>query len=63
MILYHGSPNKIVTPTFGLGEERHEHGKDTSAVDVIKGWRANASYFYIAKAFVRIDSDKNKVER
>ena len=24
MILYHGSPNKIVVPTFGLGEERHD---------------------------------------
>lgn len=28
-------------------------GIDTSTYDVIKGWRANASYFYIAKEFVR----------
>jgi hypothetical protein len=140
MILYHGSPNKIVTPTFGLGEERHDYGKgfyltadlnlakewavcrpetvsgyvhsfeldtngldifdfekenilcwlselmkhrdaadskryrvlsakfiakygkDTSAVDVIKGWRANASYFYIAKAFVRDEVDIDILE-
>ena len=27
MLLYHGSPNKIVTPTFNLGEERHDYGK------------------------------------
>ncbi len=27
MILYHGSPNKIVTPTFGLGQDRHDYGK------------------------------------
>ncbi len=25
--------------------------------DVIRGWRANASYFYIAKAFVRDEID------
>lgn len=140
MILYHGSPDKIVTPTFGLGEERHDYGKgfyltadlnlakewavcrpetesgyvhsfeldtdgldifdfekenilcwlselmkhrdaadskryrvlaakfiekygkDTSAVDVIKGRRANASYFYIAKAFVRDEVDIDILE-
>ena len=140
MILYHGSPNKIVVPTFGLGEERHDYGKgfyltadlnlakewavcrpesesgfvhsfeldtdgleildfekenilcwlselmkhraaadskryrvlaekfiakygkDTSCADVIKGWRANASYFYIAKAFVRDEVDIDILE-
>lgn len=140
MLLYHGSPNKIVTPTFNLGEERHDYGKgfyltedlelakewavcrpetesgyvhafeldtdglfvfdyekesilcwlselmkhrdaadskryrvlaakfierfgkDTSAADVIKGWRANASYFYIAKAFVRDEVDVDILE-
>lgn len=140
MILYHGSPDKIVTPTFGLGEERHDYGKgfyltadlelakewavckpdsesgyvhtfeldtsnlsifdyekenilcwlselmkhrdaadskrykvlapkfiakygkDTTSADVIKGWRANASYFYIAKAFVRDEVDIDILE-
>ena len=140
MILYHGSPDKIVTPTFGLGEERHDYGKgfyltadlelakewavckpdsesgyvhtfdldtsdlsvfdyekenilcwlselmkhrdaadskrykvlapkfiakygkDTNSADVIKGWRANASYFYIAKAFVRDEVDIDILE-
>ena len=135
MILYHGSPNKIVSPTYGLGDERHDYGKgfyltadlnlakewavcrpetesgyvhtfelnifdfekenilcwlselmrhrdaadskryrilsekfinkygkDTSSVDVIKGWRANASYFYIAKAFVRDEVDIDILE-
>lgn len=140
MLLYHGSPNKIVTPTFNLGEERHDYGKgfyltadlnlakewavcrpetesgyvhsfelntdglfifdfekenilcwlseimkhrdaadskryrvlsakfiekfgkDTSKADVIKGWRANASYFYIAKAFVRDEIDIDILE-
>ena len=134
-ILFHGTPNKIVTPTFGLGEDRHDYGRgfyltedfnlakewavcrpdksngwvhtyildmsnlkvldfqqldvlvwlaelmkhraaadskryrllsarfidkygiDTSGYDVIKGWRANASYFYIAKEFVKDNID------
>ena len=36
-----------------------KYGIDTSQYDVIKGWRANASYFYIAKEFVldNIDID------
>lgn len=133
--LYHGTPDKIVTPTYGLGEDRHDYGRgfyltesvdlarewavcrpdetngwvhkyeldcselkildfeeldvlvwlaelmkhreaanskryrmlaekfidkygvDTSEYDVIKGWRANASYFYIAKEFVRDNID------
>ena len=135
IILYHGSPNKVVVPQFGFGEGKHNYGKgfsltenielakewevcrpdetngwvhkyeldttdlkvldfqeynvlswlaelmkhrdasdsrrykvlskkfiaeygiDTSEYDVIKGWRANASYFYIAKEFVRDNID------
>ena len=135
IILYHGSPNKVVVPQFGFGEGKHdyekgfyltenielakewavcrpdemngwvhkyeletddlrildfqehnilswlaelmkhrdasdsrrykvlskkfidEYGIDTSEYDVIKGWRANASYFYIAKEFVRDNID------
>ena len=34
-----------------------ERNIDTSGYDVIKGWRANASYFYIAKEFVRDNID------
>lgn len=135
IILYHGSPNKVVVPQFGFGEGKHDYGKgfyltdnielakewavcrpdemngwvhkyeletddlkildfqkhnilswlaelmkhrdaadskryrmlakkfiakygvDTGKYDVIKGWRANASYFYIAKEFVRDNID------
>ncbi len=135
IILYHGSPNKIVVPKYGFGESKYDYGKgfyltenvelakewavcrpdesngwvhkfeldttdlkvldfqaynvlswlaelmkhrdasnsrryrvlsekfidqygiDTSGYDVIKGWRANASYFYIAKEFVRDNID------
>ena len=34
-----------------------KYGIDTSGYDVIKGWRANASYFYIAREFVRDNID------
>lgn len=34
-----------------------KYGIDTSGYDVIKGWRANASYFHIAKEFVRDNID------
>ncbi len=34
-----------------------KYGLDTSSYYVIKGWRANASYFYIAKEFVRDNID------
>lgn len=140
MILFHGSSNKIVVPTYGMGEERHDYGQgfyltesidlakewavcrpneaigyvhqyeldmdslqildfqekgvlawlaelmkhrdaadskryrmlakkfieeygvETSGYDVIKGWRANASYFYIAKEFVRDNIDIDILE-
>ena len=135
LILYHGSPNRVIVPKFGFGEDRHDYergfyltenlelakewavcrpdetngwvhkyelemdglnildfqkydvlswlaelmkhrdaadsrrykmlaqkfiekyGIDTCGYDVITGWRANASYFYIAKEFVRDNID------
>ncbi len=135
LILFHGTPDKIVVPTYGKGEEKHDYGQgfyltesidlskewavcrpneengwihkyqldtaelkildfqekgvlawlaelmkhrdaadskryrilakkfiekygvDTKEYDVIRGWRANASYFYIAKEFVRDNID------
>ena len=140
LILYHGTPDKVVVPTYGKGEDRHDYGRgfyltesidlakewavcrpdktngyvhkyrlntdglkildfqemgvlpwlaelmkhreaadsrryrvlakrfiekygvDTEQYDVIKGWRANASYFYIAKEFVRDNIDLDILE-
>lgn len=39
-----------------------KYGVDTNDYDVIKGWRANASYFYIAKEFVRDNIDLDILE-
>ena len=138
--LFHGSPNKVVNPAFGLGNDRHDYGRgfyltedidlakewavcrpndtngwvhkyeletdglkildfqqrdvlswlaelmkhrdaadskryrmlakkfidkygiDTTGYDIMKGWRANASYFYIAKEFVRDNVDIDILE-
>ncbi len=138
--LYHGTPNKVITPTYGLGDDKHDYGRgfyltedvelakewavcrpdeqngwvhkyvlntnelkildfqerdvlawlaelmkhrdaadskryhmlaakfiekygvDTSEYDVIKGWRANASYFYVAREFVRDNIDIDILE-
>ena len=140
LTLYHGTPDEIVTPQYGLGDEKHDYGKgfyltesielakewavcrpdeangwvhkyeldtnglqildfqelnvlswlaelmkhrdaddtkryrvlaekfidkygiDTAGYDVIKGWRANASYFYIAKQFVKDNIDIDILE-
>jgi len=39
-----------------------KYGVNTEEYDVIKGWRANASYFYIAKEFVRDNIDMDVLE-
>lgn len=39
-----------------------KYGIDTSDFDVIKGWRADASYFYIAKEFVKDNIDVDILE-
>ena len=140
IILYHGTPDKVVAPIFGGGDDKHDYGRgfyltenvdlakewavcrpnevngwvhkyeldidglkildfleqdvlswlaelmkhrdaadtrryrmlaekfidkygiDTSSYDVIKGWRADASYFYIAKEFVRDNIDMDILE-
>ena len=140
IILYHGTPDKVVTPVLGGGNDKHDYGRgfyltesidlakewavcrpneengwvhqyeldceslnvldfqkkgvlawlaelmkhrdasdskryrvlaakfiekygiDTTEYDVIKGWRANASYFYIAKEFVRDNIDLEILE-
>lgn len=39
-----------------------QYGLSSEGYDVIKGWRANASFFYIAKAFVRDEIDVDILE-
>ena len=39
IILYHGSPNKIVTPVFGGGDDKHDYGRGfylTENIDLAK---------------------------
>ena len=39
-----------------------KYGVETTGYDVIRGWRADASYFYIAKEFVRDNIDIDILE-
>lgn len=39
-----------------------KYGVDPTGYDVIKGWGANASYFYIAKEFVKDNIDMDIME-
>ncbi len=39
--LYHGTTDKIVTPEFGLGNDRHDYGKGfylTNDIELAKEW-------------------------
>lgn len=41
LILYHGSPNEIVCPTYGLWDEKHDYGKGfylTEDIELAKEW-------------------------
>ncbi len=44
------------------GKFIEKYGIDTDEYDVICGWRANASYFYIAREFVRDNIDMDILE-
>lgn len=44
------------------GQFIEKYGIDTKEYDVICGWRANASYFYIAREFVRDNIDLDILE-
>lgn len=42
--LYHGSPNKIVHPTYGMGKDTHDYGRGfylTSDIELAKEWARN----------------------
>lgn len=35
LILFHGTPDKIVVPTYGKGEEKHDYGQGFYLTDSI----------------------------
>ena len=41
IILYHGSPNQLVNPIFGGGDDKHDYGRGfylTENVELAKEW-------------------------
>lgn len=53
LILFHGTPDKIVVPTYGKGEGKHDYGQGfylTKSVDFAKEWavcRPNETNGYV----------------
>lgn len=62
LVLYHGSPNNILTPKYGLGMDKHDYGKGlylTPNMELAKEWAVcgdNEGYLY------RIDIDVSGLE-
>ena len=52
LILFHGTPDKIVVPTYGKGEEKHDYGQGFYLTDSID----------LAKEFVRDNIDIDILE-
>ena len=47
IILYHGSPNETINPEYGLGDDRHDYGKEMGRVSIsLKAsiWQRNGLY-------------------
>ena len=39
--LYHGSPNKVVIPQYGCGDDKHDYGRGfylTDDIELAKEW-------------------------
>ncbi|MBO5524147.1 MAG: DUF3990 domain-containing protein [Roseburia sp.] len=49
IIVYHGSPNAVVKPAYGLGEERHDYGRGfytTESSELAKEWAVVCGNLY-----------------
>lgn len=67
LVLFHGTPDKIVVPTYGKGEEKHDYGRGfylTASADFAKEWavcRPNETNGYVHQ--YELDTDANKVTK
>ena len=52
IVLYHGTPNKVVMPTYGLGEDKHDYGRGFYLTEDIE----------LAREFVRDNIDIDILE-
>lgn len=61
MILFHGTPDKIVVPTYGKGDEKHDYGQGfylTENIGLAKEWAVCRQ-----KMRKLVDSDANRVTK
>lgn len=68
LILFYGTPDKIVVPTYGKGEEKHDYGQGfylTDSIDLAKEFvRDNIDIEILTELLSLgelVDSDANKV--
>ena len=65
IILYHGTPNEIVTPQYGLGDAKHDYGIGfylTENIELAKEWavcRPNDTNGWVHK--YELDTDSLKI--
>lgn len=65
LLLFHGTPNKTVVPTFGLGNDKHDYGRGfylTESPELAKEWavcRPNDNNGWLHK--YKLDTDGLKI--
>ena len=65
LTLFHGSPDKMIVPTYGLGNEKHDYGKGfylTESIELAKEWavcRPNEANGWVHE--YEIDTDGLKI--
>ena len=61
IILFHGTADKVVVPTYGLGNDKHDYGKGfylTENIELAKEWavcRPDETNGYVHKFEIDID--------
>ena len=64
LALYHGTPDKLLVPKYGSGEEKHDYGKGfylTESIDLAKEWavcRPNETNGWVHKYELKTDGLK-----
>lgn len=64
LTLYHGTPDKLLVPKYGSGDEKHDYGKGfylTESIDLAKEWavcRPNETNGWVHKYELKTDGLK-----
>ena len=67
IILFHGTADKVVVPTYGLGNDKHDYGKGfylTENIELAKEWavcRPDETNGYVHKFEIDIDGPRKSI--